>query len=144
MIDFRKVAVTLPVYVIGVVVVSAMFNTANLGLPGTTSSVLLGAFTAAAVALVVFASRRMFRERRVIEASGERWMVAFWVGGAAAAGVQSMVVHALSLALHTHSVWLMVPAAILGWLAMLGAILWIVSRGVRGGDHSSLHGHKGG
>ena len=129
MIEFRKVAFTLPVYVIGMVVASAMFNTANLGLPGTTSSVLLGAFTVAAVALFVVAGRRMFRERRVIEASGERWMVAFWVGGAAGAGVQSIVVHALSLALHTHSVWLMVPAAILGWLAGLGVMLWIASRG---------------
>ena len=144
MTDFRKVAVLLPFYVVGLVVVSAMFNTANLGLPGTASSVLLGAFTVAAVALFVVAGRRMFRERRIIEASGERWMVAFWVGGAAGAGVQSIVVHALSLALHTHSVWLMVPAAILGYLATLSVMQWIVSRGVRGGDHSSVHGHTRG
>jgi len=38
----------------------------------------------------------------------------------------------------------MVPATILGYLATLGVMQWIVSRGVRGGDHSSLHGHKGG
>ncbi len=130
MIDSRRAALFMPLYVALMLALDGFFSSAAMGAPGELPIWLLVAFIAMAIAVFVIVGRYLFSERRhPITASRKRGYLAI-LAGVVVSGITNDFLAALaSLTLHTRSIWVMVPIYTLTYLVLLTVTLWVLNRG---------------
>lgn len=132
MIDFRRAAIYLPVYVAVMMILDVFFNSPAMGRPGELPLWLLFAFIAMAIAVFVIVGRYLFqRNRKAIPASTERAMLAILAGAVVSGMANNVLAGVVTLLLHTRSLWVMIPIYILTYLVFFAVAQWVLSRGAR-------------
>ena len=105
-IDFRRAALFLPVYVVLMLILDALFNSPAMGLTGALPIWLLVAFIAMAVAVFLIVGRYLFeRNRKAVPANTERAMFAVLAGVVVSGIANDVLAGAASLVLHTRSIY---------------------------------------